>query len=163
MKKTETDYRKPVYRIGDIARISGITARTIRYYEELGLLREPVRKDSSQRLYSREDLIHIKRILQLKSYGLTLSEIKEIITRSREDPSGQKSRLRLLMDYRKKLREAEEKKRKIEEYMKELQWHIEQLENVENFNACPGEECARCEYAGFCEFVNGNELKGDSK
>ncbi len=140
-------------RIGEIAKMAGVTVRTVRYYEELGLLSPHERKGSSHRKYTMSDLILLKRIKQLKSYGLTLSEIKEIIDLSREDPTGQKSRLRLIASYREKLDEAIRRKEKIELYIKELEWHIEQLKSVKNFNACPGSECETCEYRDFCEFA----------
>ncbi len=142
-----------VLRIGEIAKIAGVTVRTVRYYEELGLLNPPQREGSSHRKYTMSDLVLLKRIKQLKSYGLTLSEIKEIIDLSREDPTGQKSRLRLISSYREKLDEAIRRKEKIELYIKELEWHIEQLKKVKNFNACPGSECETCEYRNFCEFA----------
>ncbi len=142
------------FRIGELAKLAGVTVRTVRYYEELGLLETSKREGGSHRKYSVDDLVHLKRIKQLKSYGLTLSEIKEIIDLSREDPTGQKSRLKLIASYRKKLDEAIGKKQRLEEYIKELEWHIEQLKKVKNFNACPGSECKNCEYREFCEFAD---------
>jgi len=39
-----------------------------------------------------------------------------------------------------------------------LEWHIEQLENVRNFQSCPGEECEWCKFKGICSFAE-NGLK----
>ena len=144
---------KRALRIGELAEMAGVTGRTIRYYEELGLLRPPGRRGSEHRRYSEKDLLYLRRIQQLKSYGLTLNEIKEIVDLSQKDPSGEKRRLKLLTRYSEKLREALERKRKIEEYIGELEWHIDQLSEVGDFQACPGEECKQCRYIGICKFA----------
>ena len=143
-------------RIGELAKMAGVTGRTIRYYEELGLLQSPKRRDSEHRRYNQKDLLYLRRIQQLKSYGLTLIEIKEIVDLAQVDPSGEKRRLKLLTRYSEKWREAMERKKRLDEYIKELEWHIDQLEKVGSFQACPGEECRKCKYIGICKFANLN-------
>ncbi len=142
-----------MFRIGDLARESKVTVRTIRYYEELGLIEAPERNGSEQRRYTEKDLIYLKRIIQLKSYGLTLGEIGEIIELGKEDPSGERRRVRLLMHYRKKISDAITKREKIDQYIDELKWHIEQLEEVDNFQDCPGPACTDCKYLNKCRFA----------
>jgi DNA-binding transcriptional MerR regulator len=146
--------RRTQYRIGELAKRAGVTTRTIRYYEELGILSSPRRPQARHRRYSEKDLLHLERVQQLKEYGLTLGEIREIFDLSREDPSGEKSRLRLLTRYREKLGEAIKRKQRIEAYVSDLEWHIDQLERVGNFQACPGEECRSCGYTTICKFFN---------
>lgn len=145
---TETDLR-----IGELAEQAEVTVRTIRYYEELGLLEAPQRKNSEHRRYTKKDLVYLLRIKQLKEYGLTLGEIAEVIYLAKEDPSGEKPRQKLLFRYGDKLREALEKKEKLNSYISELRWHIDQLEEVGNFQACPGEECDYCKYRDLCQFA----------
>ena len=142
----------PSYRIGELARLAGVTVRTVRYYEELGILAPPRRPLARHRRYGETDLVHLRRVQQLKGYGLALGEIREIFELAREDPSGQKSRLRLLDRYRAKHREAQAKMQKLEQYLRELHWHIEQLERVGDFQSCPGEECRSCLYTAICSF-----------
>ena len=150
--------RGKLYRIGELAQRAGVTARTIRYYEELGILASPQRPQARHRRYSAKDLLHLRRVQQLKDYGLTLGEIREIFDLAREDPSGEKSRQRLLSRYREKLRDAHKRRERIEAYIDDLQWHIGQLERVGNFQACPGEECRSCAYTEVCKFyANGKE------
>ena len=149
------------FRIGELAQMAGVTVRTIRYYEELGLLKAPARRESKHRRYTEKDLIHLGRIQQLKSYDLTLGEIKEIFDLSQEDTTGEKSRLRLIARYREKQREALDRKKKLEEYIGELEWHIDQLEKVGNFQACPGQECQSCNYTAVCKFYNSRPLEDD--
>lgn len=142
------------YRIGELARMAGVTVRTIRYYEELGILESQERGESEHRRYTGRDLLHLQRVQQLKSYDLTLNEIREIFDLSMEDLSGEKSRLKLLSRYKQKHREAISRKKKLEKYITELEWHIDQLAGVGNFQACPGEECRSCDYTEICKFYN---------
>ena len=151
-----TAKRRALYRIGELAQRAGVTARTIRYYEELGILSAPRRPQAMHRRYSQKDLLRLQRVQQLKSYGLTLGEIREIFDLSRQDPSGEKSRLRLLTRYREKWRDAMKRRERMEAYIDDLEWHIDQLERVGNFQACPGEECRSCRYTGICKFYNDN-------
>jgi MerR family copper efflux transcriptional regulator len=151
-----TKKRRTLYRIGELAQKAGVTTRTIRYYEELGILSAPRRPQARHRRYSQNDLLHLQRVQQLKSFGLSLGEIREIFDLSRQDPSGEKSRLRLLTRYREKWREAMKRKERIDAYIGDLEWHIDQLERVGNFQACPGEECRSCRYTGICKFYNDN-------
>ncbi len=143
--------REKTCRIGELARQAGVTVRAIRYYEELGILAPPARP-SQHRRYTDTDLVHLQRVQQLKGYGLSLGEIREIFELAREDPTGEKSRLRLLSRYREKWREAADRRLRLEQYMQELEWHVEQLERVGNFRSCPGEECRECRFAGMCKF-----------
>lgn len=65
--------------IGQVARQTGINPKTIRYYEEIGLLPKPRRGDNNYRIYSEDTVIRIKFIKKAKSLGFTLKEIKEIL------------------------------------------------------------------------------------
>jgi DNA-binding transcriptional MerR regulator len=65
--------------IGDLAKRSGVSTKTIRYYEDLGLLSEPERTESGYRLYSQQDIERLRFIQGAKALGLSLNEIKEIV------------------------------------------------------------------------------------
>ncbi len=67
-------------RIGDFSRLSRVTVKTLRYYDEIGLLK-PVRVDefTGYRYYSAEQLPRLYRIVILKGLGLTLDEITDLI------------------------------------------------------------------------------------
>ena len=56
----------------------GVSTRTIRYYEEIGLLNSVKRADGGKRVYTDLDLQRIKFIKRLKHLGLTLSEMHEL-------------------------------------------------------------------------------------
>lgn len=70
----------PSYSIGELAREFGITARTIRFYEDQGLLApRRVGAGARQRAYSGRDRTRLKLTLRGKRLGLTLSEIRDLI------------------------------------------------------------------------------------
>ena len=69
-----------LYQIGEVCQRTGLTQRTLHYYDEIGLLVPSERLNGGQRLYSAPDLERIERIKNLKQLlGLSLSEIKRIL------------------------------------------------------------------------------------
>lgn len=139
------------YRIGELASMFGITPRTIRYYEELGLLEPLNRNEGEHRHYSGRDAVKLKRIHQLKDYGLSLAEIQELFDLAREDRSGKKVRESLIGKYKERLVEAEKRRSAIDQYIDDLSWHIEQLEKTDDFYNCPGSACTNCQWAERCD------------
>lgn len=68
------------YKIGEISKLTKLTTRTIRYYEELGLLGIRNNRDQGQfRVFDKADLDRLKKIQMLKDLGLTLEEISKVI------------------------------------------------------------------------------------
>jgi len=66
--------------IGEVADRTGVTQRTLRFYEERGLLKPPTRMDGGFRLYSEEDVQRVEQIKRMQSLlGLTLAEIKDMV------------------------------------------------------------------------------------
>ncbi|HLO13007.1 MAG TPA: MerR family transcriptional regulator [Pseudoneobacillus sp.] len=65
--------------IGEVAKSTGIPSHTIRYYEKMGLIPCPERKNGKDRLYSEKDIQFIQFLLSLKSTGMSLSDLKEIV------------------------------------------------------------------------------------
>lgn len=142
------------HRIGDLSRMFGITPRTLRYYEELGLLNPDHRGlngNQGHRSYDDKDIIRLKRIQQLKDYGLSLAEIQELFRLAREDRSGRTVRTSLAEKYRVKLREAERRRDSLNRYIEDLSWHLEQLDKVEDFYQCPGKACKNCGWSERCD------------
>lgn len=76
----QADAKTARFQIGEVADRTGVTQRTLRFYEEKGLLRPPERMDGGFRLYSEEDVQRIEYIRRLQQYlGFTLAEIKEMV------------------------------------------------------------------------------------
>jgi len=67
------------YLIGRAAAEAGLTAKTLRYYETMGLLPPPDRTESGYRVYSPAEVRRLGFIVKAKRLGLTLREIKEIL------------------------------------------------------------------------------------
>jgi DNA-binding transcriptional MerR regulator len=72
---TQTEER--TYRIGEVAELAGVTTRTIRYYEELGLLGTGTeRAKGSHRLYTEADVARLRELLRMRDLlGLSLEEL----------------------------------------------------------------------------------------
>jgi DNA-binding transcriptional MerR regulator len=66
------------YRIGELASRVGLTERTIRYYEELGLLESVKRLEGGVRVYTDDDVRRLRYIQKLKTLGLSLQEMLEL-------------------------------------------------------------------------------------
>ncbi|PLS15689.1 hypothetical protein CVD28_21245 [Bacillus sp. M6-12] len=67
-----------MYSIGDVSKLTGITAYTLRYYEKVGLLPNPSRQDGKEngiRQYTEADLTFIRFINGLKRTGMKLEDI----------------------------------------------------------------------------------------
>jgi DNA-binding transcriptional MerR regulator len=64
--------------ISQVARLVGLRPSTIRYYEKIGILREPLRK-SGQRRYDRAVLRHLAVIQRAQETGFSLDEIRELL------------------------------------------------------------------------------------
>ena len=67
------------YSSGDLARATGNTVRTIRFYEEQGLLRPAVVSEGGHRRYDEESLEKLRLIADLRELGLPLSEIRAVL------------------------------------------------------------------------------------
>src|SRR5258708_5796610 len=67
------------WRTGALAQASGITARTLRHYEQIGLLIPSARTDAGHRVYNAEDVTRLYQILGLRHLGLRLDEIRAML------------------------------------------------------------------------------------
>jgi DNA-binding transcriptional MerR regulator len=71
---------EPRLRIGEVAKQTGVTARTLRYWEEIGLLEPFAHRGGGERLYSVAELERVTHIRELQDLlGLTLAEIAEVL------------------------------------------------------------------------------------
>jgi len=105
-------------RIGEIARQYGITLRTLRFYEDKGLLK-PTR-DGSMRLYSRRDISRLRLILLGRRVGFSLREVKQMM--DLYDPAGTNAKqLRVALEKgERQLKRLEKQQQLVEESILEL-------------------------------------------
>ena len=71
---------EPYLQIGEVAERTSVTQRTLRFYEEKGLLKPPSRMEGGFRLYSEADIQRVEAIKRLQQHlGFSLAEIKEMV------------------------------------------------------------------------------------
>jgi DNA-binding transcriptional MerR regulator len=111
-----------IYSIAELAREYGITARTIRFYEDEGLIKP--RRQGLTRLYTGGDLARLGWILRGKRLGFSLAEIKELLDLYHVDRTGVQQ-----------LRELQRRSRlHVEDLLRrraDLDAHIKEFEEVE--------------------------------
>jgi DNA-binding transcriptional MerR regulator len=75
-----TDSEPALYRIGEVAERAGVTPRTLRYYQEVGLLDPSGKSPGGTRRYSESDVARLLRIIELRNVmGFDLERIREIL------------------------------------------------------------------------------------
>ncbi|KEQ24234.1 MerR family transcriptional regulator [Paenibacillus tyrfis] len=77
---------KSYWKIGDLANLTGLTVRTLRFYDQIGLFSPSEHTESGHRLYNESDLSRLHQILSLKELGLSLEEIKSVLTGGQISP-----------------------------------------------------------------------------
>lgn len=137
---------EPRYQIGEVAERTGVTQRTLRFYEEKGLLTPSERMEGGFRLYSDDDVEHINNIKRMQTLlGMSLAEIKEMVDaeelraqiratfRPDRDLHARKERTELVIDtLRRQLAIIEAKEEALAEMRAQL---AERLHNAETRHA----------------------------
>ncbi len=116
------------WRIGELSERAGITARTVRYYESIGLVPPGERGSGGQRSYTDQTVVRLKKIEQLKALGLSLDEVASVIELYFSDPSGRQAKIEVLAILRRHLGEARRKVDALEGFCADLQGHIRRFE-----------------------------------
>ena len=111
-----------IYSIAELSREFAITPRTIRFYEDEGLIKP--RRQGLTRLYSAGDRTRLSWILRGKRLGFTLSEIRELLDLYQVDRTGVQQLRELLRRSRLHVADLERRKR-------DLDAHIEEFRAVE--------------------------------
>jgi MerR family transcriptional regulator, thiopeptide resistance regulator len=77
----------PLYKVGELAQLAGVSVRTLHHYEAIGLLVPSSRSASSHRLYSRSDVERLTRIVALTSLGFSLDQVRTALDDEAWTPS----------------------------------------------------------------------------
>lgn len=139
-----TDDGVSYQRIEQVAARTGLTKRTLRYYEEIGLLPPPTRTEGGYRLYSEADVQQLERIKRLKDLlGFSLAEIRELADaevqrehvraawRQEKDPRARLAWLDRSEELtRRQLRLVEEKLVGLREMQANLNARLDRIENL---------------------------------
>lgn len=118
------------YSVESVARELGITARTLRYYEELGLITPASRTPGGHRQYDQQAIDRLKNVIRLKNnVGFSLQEIREVLDAERS--------LELLKhDFRQGEHDDDSRARLLDSYIEVLRRLVEKLDSkIENLNA----------------------------
>src|ERR1700728_4797069 len=80
-KRAATQVAPVLWRIGEVAKLTGVTTRTLRYWEELGLLQPASRTDGAERIYGAGDVRRVTRIRDWQELlGFSLDEVKAVLS-----------------------------------------------------------------------------------
>jgi DNA-binding transcriptional MerR regulator len=69
----------PDLKIGGLAELTGTSPPTIRYYEEIGLLRSPDRQAGGQRVYGNVDVKHLTFIRRCREFGFSIEQVRSLV------------------------------------------------------------------------------------
>jgi DNA-binding transcriptional MerR regulator len=115
---TENEQGAPLYSVSQLARQLGVTARTIRFYEDKGLV-TPQRAGTT-RVYTHRDRARLVLILRGKRLGFSLREIKEFLDLYDADPQHHLQTRQLLAGVRKRIAKLQEQRTAIDQSLTEL-------------------------------------------
>jgi len=115
-------------RMGQLTAQAGVTPRTVRYYESIGLMPAGHREGGGQHYYTQDAVVRLRKIEQLKLLGLTLDEIGAVIDLYFTDPSGARAKRKVLAMLRQHLTEVEDKLAEVHKLRADLQGHIARFE-----------------------------------
>ncbi|WP_240608207.1 MerR family transcriptional regulator [Dehalogenimonas alkenigignens] len=125
------------YQIGELARRAAVSARTIRFYEEKGLLGAPARTSGGMRLYDERDVNRVKIIRRLHHVGLGLEDIKSLLGVSEDAPRAERVEKTLsVLNI-----EAERSRQKIAQLQAESLEREEAISLVSKCRECAVESC----------------------
>ncbi|WP_067179515.1 MerR family transcriptional regulator [Microtetraspora niveoalba] len=108
--------------IGELAEASGVTVRTLRHYDEIGLLRAGERTASGHRRYTERDLRRLYRVRALRALGLSLDEVAGVLDDSGDEPEAMRALLAA------QLRDLEERAGQIALLMDRIQGLLRRLD-----------------------------------
>src|SRR5215211_8828193 len=132
-------------KIGDLARITSLSIKTIRYYESRGLLEQPPRTEGGYRLYGLEEVARLRFVQRAKLLGLTLEEIRELVALAARCNEGEiVPRLEEVLAA--KLQETARKIEELSAFRKNLLYYRRRAEDLRY--AMPVE--STCEDVSFC-------------
>ncbi|WP_283101665.1 MULTISPECIES: MerR family DNA-binding transcriptional regulator [Halomonadaceae] len=115
--------QRRTYSIGELAKLFEVTPRTIRFYEQEGLL-EPERRGQT-RIYHEKDRVRLKLTLRGKRLGFSLAEIREVIELYDAMPDGNARQLHRLLEI------LAEKRSDMERQLEDIRLMQRELDDVE--------------------------------
>jgi DNA-binding transcriptional MerR regulator len=124
--------------IGNLAKTIGLTTRTLRYYEEMGIMTPPRRLEGAVRVYAPEDVRKLKFILRLKELGLSIREMQELDAAYAEAKETDKIIPRLIEMLDKHINNLDEKMSKLASLRKEIVEYRQRM--IKRFQLAPDQD-----------------------
>ncbi len=136
-------------KIGEAARLAGVPAKTLRYYEDIGLISPAARTSSGYRLYGWRELEQIGFVRRAKLMGLSLEQIRNLVEAAEDGiPNGVFQRLDDQLE--RSLEETERKMEELRAFRESLLKYRERAADVETQGAC---RCGELDNSEFCGCV----------
>jgi DNA-binding transcriptional MerR regulator len=144
-------------KIGELANQTGLSIKTIRYYESRGLLEQPPRSEGGYRLYGPEEAARLRFVQRAKLLGLTLEEIKELVELAVRCNEGEiVPRLEEVLEA--KLEETEAKMAELSAFLQNLLYYRARAEDLKD--CVPTDRyCEDVSFCGCLEAVTGEGVR----
>jgi DNA-binding transcriptional MerR regulator len=113
-----------LWKVGELARRTGLSVRTLHHYDKIGLLTPSYRTEAGHRLYTAADVARLQQIRSLRQLGFSLDEIHDCLERSDFSP------LELIERHLARLREQMEGQRRLCERLESIASHLRAAEAV---------------------------------
>jgi len=110
--------------VGELAKRTGLTVRTLHHYDEIGLLKPTLRSGSGYRLYTAADIARLQQVLSLRQLGFSLDEVRDCLNRSDFAP------LEVIRLHLVRLREHIELQHRLFERLEAMAAHFQTVEEV---------------------------------
>ena len=122
-------------KVGEVARLTGLSVKTLHHYEERGLAEPVDRTETGYRLYGEEEVARLKFIKRAKLMGLTLEEIRELVSLAAGCNRGEiMPRLEKILE--EKLEETERKIGELAAFKENLLYYRERLAEADPEESC---------------------------
>jgi DNA-binding transcriptional MerR regulator len=145
-------------KIGELANHTGLSIKTIRYYETRALLEQPPRTEGGYRLYGPEEVARLRFVQRAKLLGLTLEEIRELVELAAHCNEGELvPRLEEVLEA--KLEETERKLRELSAFRQNLLYYRERAADLKG--CVPTDHY--CEDVSFCGCLDAVTGEGGEK
>ncbi|MCJ8279198.1 MAG: MerR family transcriptional regulator [Rivularia sp. ALOHA_DT_140] len=115
------------FTIQQVAKLTGLSVHTLRYYERNGLLEPVTRAANGHRRYSEQDVRGIEFLNKLRATGMSIRKMQQFATLFRERPEAVDERRAILEEHE---REVQERIRELNRNLEVIQWKIQHYKNL---------------------------------
>lgn len=150
-KKQQTgaaEQNRYIYKIGEVAALLDTTPRTLRFYEEQGML-TPFRSDRGTRLYSQDDIARLRVIQHLVRLDVPLRTVRELASARPDSRSGDEASHKVFELLNELRLDVERKKRECEDAQEQISAALQLVEQCFGCRKKPAfNDCKGCSVAG---------------